>query len=185
MNLCGKPAPLLLGRVCTHQEARGIIQEAAKAAHKVPLQEGVVFWGQLIWLVDDNRRVKTLPCCGREGLREDRARIHSGEGWRSPALGTAAVCRVQQQKLGEGHNIWMKLWPEPHECKWCQQAGLPASLGSHTPRATQDGSLLLPAGEGSPSGVHGGSRAQWRLRLNSGWSSAWISSKTLWCMTSV
>lgn len=70
-NLCGKPAPLLLGRVCTHQEAGGIIQEAAKAAHKAPLQEGGVFWGQLIWLVDDSRRVKTLPRCGREGLSKD------------------------------------------------------------------------------------------------------------------
>lgn len=118
VNLCGEPAPVLLGRVCTHQEAGGIIQEAAKAAHKAPLQEGGVFCGQLIWLVDDSRRVKTLPHCGREGLREDRARIHPSEGWRSPALGTAAVCSSQQQELGEGHNIWLKPWPEPPGCKW-------------------------------------------------------------------
>lgn len=75
MNPCPEPAPLLLG-VCTHQEAGGIIQEATKAAHKAPLQEGEVFWRQLLWLVDGSRRAKTLPRCGREGLREDQARIH-------------------------------------------------------------------------------------------------------------
>lgn len=130
MNPCGEPAPLLLWRVCTHQEAGGIIQEAAKAAHKAPLQEGGVLWGQLIRLADDSRRAKTLSRCGREGLREDQARIHPSEGWRSPALGTAAVCRAQPQKLGESHNIGMKPWPEPRGCTWWQGAGLPASLGS-------------------------------------------------------
>lgn len=76
MNPCAEPATLLLGRVCTHQEARRIIQEAAKAAHKPSLQEGRVFWGQLLWLVDGSRKAKTLPCCGREGRREDQSRIH-------------------------------------------------------------------------------------------------------------
>lgn len=124
----GEPAPVVLGRVCTHQEAGGIIQEAAKTAHKAPLQEGGVFWGQLVRLVDDSRRAKTLPCCGREGLREPQARIHPSEGRASPALGTAAVCRAQREKLGESHNIRMKARPEPRGCGWWQGPGVP-----HTP----------------------------------------------------
>lgn len=75
----GEPAPPpaaeVTAQVCTHQEARGIIQEAAKSAHKAPFQKGGVFWGQLIRFVCDSRRAETLPCCGREGLKEEQARV--------------------------------------------------------------------------------------------------------------
>lgn len=69
--------------VCTHQEAGGIIQEAAKTAHKAPFQKGGVFWGQLIRLVGDSRRAETLPHCGREQLREEQAKIPPSKGCRS------------------------------------------------------------------------------------------------------
>lgn len=70
VSLHPPPAVEVTARVCTHQEARGIIQEAAKPAHEAPFQKGGVFWGQLIRFVGDSRRAETLPCCGREGPKE-------------------------------------------------------------------------------------------------------------------
>lgn len=57
-------------QTCTHQEARGIIQEAAKPAHKAPFQKGRVFQRQLIRLVGNSRKAETLLPCRREGLKK-------------------------------------------------------------------------------------------------------------------
>ena len=37
--------------IYTNQEARGVIQEAAEATHKAPLQEGGVLWGKLLRVI--------------------------------------------------------------------------------------------------------------------------------------
>lgn len=36
---------------CTDQKSRGVVEQAAEAAHKVPLQEGGVLWGELVGTV--------------------------------------------------------------------------------------------------------------------------------------
>lgn len=37
----------------THQEAGGVVQEAAEATHEAPLQEGRVLWGKLFGVVGE------------------------------------------------------------------------------------------------------------------------------------
>lgn len=47
--------PLTIWQVETHQEARGVVQEAAEAAHEVPLQEGRVLWRKMFGAVGEQR----------------------------------------------------------------------------------------------------------------------------------
>lgn len=116
---------------CTHQEAGGIIQEAAEAAHEAPFQKGGVFWGQLIHLVGDSRRAETLLPCGREGLGKEQAARVGG----SPARAGSP----QHQWLGQfaehsNRSPWkatvfgMNLWLEPQGHEPCTSGG--RELGS-------------------------------------------------------
>lgn len=62
------------GSHCTYQEARGVVQQAAKPTDEAPLQEGGVFRGELLGVVGDQRGAAVrLHVCGEHTHHSGRA----------------------------------------------------------------------------------------------------------------
>lgn len=77
----------------TDQESGGVVQQAAEAAHKVPLQEGGVLWGKLVGAV-----------CHRFIATQERWRDTDGKG-RTLNIRAEAQIRSKSQLMMLSH------WP--------------------------------------------------------------------------